>query len=284
MALGSIIGAAGSLLGGLFGSKSQKKQIQAQIAAQKEFAQHGVEWKVQDAKRAGIHPLAALGAQTHAFSPIGVGSDYTLSQGMADAGQQLGSALSAGRTKVEKAMQTLQLQRAGLENKLLEVQIANMSRIGLMNQPGRQVTVPPVGGQAQLIDGQAASDLVNVQPMDLTATQAGRPYSEPAAVADIGYLHTSRGGRAPVFSEQAKERLEEDLIGSILWSARNRLMPAIGVNQTPPADDPGEGNVWVYDPISAEYVPVRSDIARPWSELGKKIGKPRLNIGRGKVW
>lgn len=282
--LGSIIGAGASLLGGLFGSNSQKKQMQMQIAAQREFAQQGVQWRVEDAKKAGIHPLAALGAQTHAFSPIGVGSDYTLSQGMADAGQQLGSAISAGRTKVEKAMQTLQLQRAGLENKLLEVQIANAAQIGLMNQPGRQATVPPVGGQAQLVDGQAATDLVNVQPMQLTATAPGRAHAEPAAVPDIGYLHTSRGGRAPVFSEQAKERLEEDLIGSILWSARNRLMPSLGVNQSPPADSPGEGNVWVYDPISAEYVPVRADIANPWSELGKKIGRPRLNIGRGKVW
>ena len=35
---------------------------------QKEFAQHGLRWKVEDAKQAGINPLVALGASTHSPS------------------------------------------------------------------------------------------------------------------------------------------------------------------------------------------------------------------------
>lgn len=40
---------------------------------QYEFAQNGVQWRVNDAREAGIHPLAALGANTHASRPINVG-------------------------------------------------------------------------------------------------------------------------------------------------------------------------------------------------------------------
>lgn len=39
------------------------------IAYQKEFAKHGIQWRVEDAKNAGIHPLAAIGAQTTSFTP-----------------------------------------------------------------------------------------------------------------------------------------------------------------------------------------------------------------------
>ena len=35
-----------------------------QMANQREFAKHGIQWRVDDAKAAGIHPLAALGSPT----------------------------------------------------------------------------------------------------------------------------------------------------------------------------------------------------------------------------
>ena len=65
----SLLGAGASLLGGLFDDNSAKKQAQQNYAQQKEFAQKGIGWKVEDAKASGIHPLYALGAQTHSFTP-----------------------------------------------------------------------------------------------------------------------------------------------------------------------------------------------------------------------
>ena len=91
MGLGSIIGGIadvftggsgiGSAIGGYFdaSSASNKKNDFAanaqglNYAHQKEFAQNGIRWKVEDAKAAGIHPLFALGAQGATFSPISVG-------------------------------------------------------------------------------------------------------------------------------------------------------------------------------------------------------------------
>jgi len=39
------------------------------IQLQKDFAQHGIRWRVEDAKAAGIHPLAAVGAAGASYSP-----------------------------------------------------------------------------------------------------------------------------------------------------------------------------------------------------------------------
>jgi uncharacterized protein YnzC (UPF0291/DUF896 family) len=55
----------GSLIGGIVNAGAQRDTNAANVAMQKEFAQKGIQWKVNDAKAAGVHPLAALGAQTH---------------------------------------------------------------------------------------------------------------------------------------------------------------------------------------------------------------------------
>jgi hypothetical protein len=54
-------------------TRQQLEMWQKNYDMQKEFAKHGIQWKVQDAKRAGINPLAALGATTVSGSPIPVG-------------------------------------------------------------------------------------------------------------------------------------------------------------------------------------------------------------------
>lgn len=63
--------------GDIFGAGESRKQAHEQMDMQREFAQQGISWKVADAKRAGIHPLYALGASTHSYSPVTVGqADY----------------------------------------------------------------------------------------------------------------------------------------------------------------------------------------------------------------
>lgn len=50
-------------------SQAQLEMNEANLAAQKEFAQHGIRWKVEDAKQAGLHPLFGAGLTGASFSP-----------------------------------------------------------------------------------------------------------------------------------------------------------------------------------------------------------------------
>jgi hypothetical protein len=54
--------------------KEQMQMSREQMAMQREFAQMGIRWKVHDAQKAGLHPLAALGANTMSFNPVSVGN------------------------------------------------------------------------------------------------------------------------------------------------------------------------------------------------------------------
>jgi len=255
--LGSLISAGADLLGGLIGKSSADKQS----AMQKEFAQNGIQWKVADAKKAGIHPLYALGANTMSYSPVATG-DFGVSQ----AGQDIGRAIDATRghndraQAVQKTMNDLTVTRMGLENELLAAQIAKTRQAG--QPPARQMP-----GDVMLIDGQGQTALpsaapggnvlVEDQPNKRVISMPGAPSQEAGAVTDQGFTRTPTG-YAPVMSKDAKERLEEDFVGGLTWNLRNRVLPSFRVNETPPQVPVPEGyDGWAYHPIYQEYRPYK---------------------------
>lgn len=72
----AVAGIAGSLLGNKSSKDAAEANREAQadanaqnLAAQREFAQMGLRWKVADARAAGLHPLSAIGASGASFSP-----------------------------------------------------------------------------------------------------------------------------------------------------------------------------------------------------------------------
>lgn len=250
--IGSLISAAGNVLGGIIGGNQADKAAKRNIQLQKDFAQQGIRWKVADAKAAGIHPLAALGAQTHSFAPVNVGGGSSIAAGLAGAGQDIGRAVDATRSNSErldaytKTIQDLNIRRMGLENDLLASQIAKVNATG--PQPAM-----PNPAERYLIEGQGNSPLVqsNAQQRTMSAPEAGS--QEPGAITDTGYARTPTGF-APVMSKDVKDRLEEDLIGMLTWNIRNRLAPTLNAHGgNPPA---GAGGPWVYSPRNQEYVRV----------------------------
>lgn len=153
--LGAILSAGAGLLGNLFGAKQssdnadktnahnariaaeQNALARENMAQQREFAQHGVRWKVADAEAAGLHPLAALGAQTSSFSNVVGASPYELKTGGADygaMGQNISRAIDAGSTAQERqdrmgaaiarTAQVFSLEKLNLENEQLKTNIA----------------------------------------------------------------------------------------------------------------------------------------------------------------
>lgn len=149
--LGELIGAGASLLGGLM----QNKQADKQADLQREFAQSGVQWKVQDAEKAGIHPLYALGAQTTSYQPTQVGD-----MGIAQAGQNIGRAIDATRSTPASAMALalgkIQLEGAQLDNEFKRVQLASAIRTNMPDHPAL-----PNFSDMNLIDGQGNSGIVS---------------------------------------------------------------------------------------------------------------------------
>lgn len=133
--LGSIITGGMGLLGGFLNRNSAEKQAEANMAFareqfefQKSMAQNAVSWKVDDAKRAGIHPLYALGAPTISPSAVSVGDSGNTSHvgdAVSSMGQDIGRAVQATQTEKEredgyaKTVKALTVQKLGLENDIL---------------------------------------------------------------------------------------------------------------------------------------------------------------------
>lgn len=186
--IGPAISAGASLLGGLFGQKQQDKNVQLQ----KEFAQSGIQWRVADAKKAGIHPLYALGAPTvqpsvSAFSPMGAA--------VSSMGQDISRAVTATQNGSERnnamnqQLAALTLQRAGLENELLATRIAKLKggQIGppIPTDSPEPFNVPedpkPEQRPPLMYGGSRWQTNPNTSPMDAWVKQ----YGEEGAISKI---------------------------------------------------------------------------------------------------
>lgn len=125
--LGAALGAAGSIAGGIIGGNQASNAANKAWDRQKAVLQRQVTWRVRDAVRAGIHPLAALGLNPASGPPAAqIGTDWGSNLG--NAGQEIGRAAEAAMTPENQTtaqLVRLQLERGSLENDLLRAQIAS---------------------------------------------------------------------------------------------------------------------------------------------------------------
>lgn len=224
--------------------------------AQKEFAQNGVRWRVEDARRAGISPLAALGAQTHSYSPTEVGSVADTSMGdlMSRTGQNIGRAIAAGSTKEERAMQAYQVASAKLD--LEGKEIDNAIKAFQLNQLGASAPALPSGND-NFMPGQGNSGLVIEQPLKKTVSQPGRPAQEAGWRPDVSFSRTDTG-LTPMVPETLSESLEDDIIGKAFWRIRNQLVPNLTGSGAPSDSQlPAGADTWKWSHSKQEWQPAR---------------------------
>lgn len=175
----------------------QKEIAQQNIANQREFAQQGIRWKVEDAQAAGLHPLAALGAQVSSFSPISVGTSAAdikpAALNMPDMGQNISRAMSATRTGTEKVdaytaqLQALQLERGSLENTLLKSQIlrntqpaaAQPNFPSIADTPPNFIPVPRPGPPRTMSGDAITDDKIEQKPSSDFPVKTLRMYGLP---------------------------------------------------------------------------------------------------------
>lgn len=89
-----------------------RQQQQENAELQREFAQHGVRWRVEDAKAAGLHPLYALNSGGAAYAPNAVAID-TYDGGakaVSDMGQNVSRAVAAQETGDQRTLKQAQLR------------------------------------------------------------------------------------------------------------------------------------------------------------------------------
>lgn len=272
--IGALIGAAASGLGSILGksaadkaNKTQAKMAAQNIAMQKEFAQHGVRWKTEDAKRAGLHPLAALGMQPVSFNPVSIGTTTPDYSGVGQAGQDIGRAIDATRTGKERAgannvLTKLAVERAGLENDLLRSQIAKNTQAG---QPPARPSLTDAG-----LAGQGNSrDLVKTNPQERESSSSTSGAITPAAVPEVTFGRTTSGGYSVLPSKTAKELMEDQIIPETQWAARNLLL-------NPPKPPFAESKYMWYNRITGEwrYPRYRPRIPYYWSHHPARTGRP----------
>lgn len=142
--VGGIVGAGANLVGGIMGQRNQAAINTANINAAQNAAMYGIEWRVADAKRAGINPLAALGSNFQPGAPQSVGSN-ALGAGIGAAGQDLARAMQAYGDKISKQAQLdIQYKQAMIDqvNATTAGEMLRNSQLAKLTQPGTPPSMP----------------------------------------------------------------------------------------------------------------------------------------------
>lgn len=248
--LPALIAAGASLASGLMASQNSRKANEQsaanaarQEALQREFAQNGIQWKVADAKAAGIHPLYALGANTVSYAPQSVGISTPDTSGFANAGQNLGRAIASTQTPdtnqqaLNNAMFTQQIEGIKLDNDIKRTKLASdlaTTRLGA----GPPM---PTGGTSDIFNafGTITADDIKLGAPSIK-TETRRDVTDPAAPSyipgagpSVGLMRNSTGGYDPVMPPELAESLESDYGGQLAWLLRNRLLPNIYSTERP---------------------------------------------------
>lgn len=229
------IGAGLDFLGQKEASDTQSDIAYRNAEMQREFAQQGVRWRVEDARAAGVSPLVALGAQTHSFAPSMVG-DTSSGSAMASMGQNIMRAVDSTRTQSEREEKALELrlENQSLQNDLLRLQIQNAS-----NPPFPEVDNDPL---RKIVSGDTL----------------GR---DPSAINDSAFVQTPTG-LAIVPAKDVKERIEDQWVPETMWAIRNHLNPALFGPIKPSLDKfpLPKGMDWVWSPVNHEFRPMRRSV------------------------
>ncbi len=179
--IGSGISAGANIYQGVKNRQLQREFFNRNLEWQDTLSKTSIQRRTADAKKAGLHPLFALGANVSGGQPIQVsgGNDNSI----ANAGQGIGTAVSRMLDQNGKQAQALQL-------KLLETQIGEsdarkqllLSEAARNNQAGKsglgiQQELPPGNvtvGELQQVAPDSAG-LINVQPTPQKTHKKNRP-------------------------------------------------------------------------------------------------------------
>lgn len=272
--IGAGIAAGASIGGGLLGNRAAERQQNINWDKQKTFAKKAIQWKVEDAKKAGLHPLFALGANTNSFNPISVGD--SMGPALQQAGQDISRAMYANsdsQTRGDvKIMGALALEKAGLENDLLRAQIAKLS--GQVGPPVPTAAQSLMGGPQGIWESKPA-EVVTSRP-GASHIQAG-PEVPAFQGADFGPFKLNL--LSPTVSEQLEDM--ELLKYALMYSGNKSQVDDYFLSKAEPYFE----NIWRTQQM-LEALPGQAESQlREWADTVRaKIARARLPKHRGKAY
>lgn len=246
----ALIGVGSAVVGGAIGSKSAARANAANLYQQERFAKEGIQWKVADAKAAGISPEYALGASTHSFQPT-----FTGSRGgdmIAEAGQNVARSVLAAGTKADR-----ELDAAIKAETLRGMRIDNDTRatqLSTVNVPGNPPFPHPRGN---VIEGQGNSPVKDI-PLERTGQDRRDRYSEGGSIPSVGWAENGDGGLVPVPSQDIKNRIEDQIVPEAVWAVNHQLKPNFNVGPQPPRSALPKGySGWKWSHTDQAFYPVK---------------------------
>lgn len=242
--LGALISAGANLAGSIIGGNQAYKR-------QKKFAQSAIQWKVRDAKKAGVSPLFALGAPTTSYQPQSVGN---VGSGIAAAGQDIGRAVDATSSNLGRARgvagEVIQAQLEGLriDNDIKRAELA--SRLATRGQPGTPPGYPD-GETQPHIPGQGNATAIEYKKR---IAPAGSVPQKSFGVSPEVDMYRTRHGYSPEVPTDLGEAQESQPLAAMQWFMRNKLAPGFSKEfWTLPFPAP-KGKYWSYSPVTGQYV------------------------------
>lgn len=282
--LGSILGGiAGSVVSGLFG-KDRASDSEAfalargdqEYARQKEFAQMGIRWKAEDAKAAGLHPLAAIGGVGASYSPTIAMPDRGSVPDFSGTGERIGDYLEkmgqnttraqvATQTVEERRLAELAIRNAELRNSSLELDLAAKTA-ALLGQPANP-PMPSAAGPSLVSSGHTLSAVgrsgVKVEPSTSIVASPANTGLEAASTPFAKRHNLGRGLGVMLPSQAAAEALEG--LGAAQHLAGPALLGAIAAGQLLHGPETGPPHpsmtwnrwkqAWEYNPPSRSWWP-----------------------------
>lgn len=264
VAAGSGLGSAAmDIVGGQLQAAQNRQQQRHSDDMSREFAQNAIQWRVRDARKAGIHPLYAMG--TFPNSPPAMVAGDTTESSFREAGQSLRQGVRMVQTSAER-------QRSDLEDKLLLSQIAESDarRLSILSDTARnnQLSRTNIGIQPEMMGGDMGqapqvpgSGVVDMKPSEIISSSQLRPSME--AGIRPGEEQRMIGGM-PVLLPQLGGESSEEIISEMSTASWAGLLAR---------NSKIYGKGWLEDFLKMRYLGIEPNQYYPSIQEQEKMGK-----------
>jgi len=225
--MGELVAAAASIGGGAISNQYNRSMATEAADLQRQFAQNAIQWRVEDAKKAGIHPLYALGANTVSYQPTVIGD--ALGEGVRQAGQHISQTFERPTSDLEK--QKHQMDMAMAAASLGESDARRQYYLSMAAKERQQDQITGLGlhqeGAANTgVEGQTANPpgmgVYNLKAAEVVTTKKGRP--DMSAGTNPAYEERYVDKSLPMIMPRAEGDSPEEILDGMSWPAYVGLM------------------------------------------------------------